>query len=92
MTKGQLLEVVAEYFANKGKFMTMREYKQQADFPISPNMIIRCFGSWGRLPGKIRKYHSDLAAKIDNIDAVAREAVEEPVKPRARTASKPVEE
>lgn len=92
MTKGQLLEVVAEYFANKGKFMTMREYKQQVDFPISPNLILRCFGSWGRLPGKIRKYYPELAAKIDNIHAVAREAEEEPVKPRTRTASKPTEE
>lgn len=90
MTKGQLLEVVAKYFAEKNKFMTMREYKQQADFPISPNLILRCFGSWGRLPSKIRKYYPELAAKIDGIHAVAREVEEEPVK--TRRASKPVEE
>ena len=96
MTKGKVLETLAAYFAAKGKFMNMREYKQQSDFPISPNLIIRCFGSWGRIPGKIRKYYPELAEKMDSVVAVASEPapepapepVPEPVQPARSTRAK----
>jgi hypothetical protein len=64
MTKGQLLETIANYFVAKGKYLNMREYKQQPDFPVSPNLVLRAYGSWGRLPSKIKKYYPDIAAKI----------------------------
>jgi hypothetical protein len=64
MTKGQLLETLAKYFVLKGKYLNMREYKQEPDFPISPNLVLRAYGSWGRLPSKIKKYFPDIAAQI----------------------------
>lgn len=86
MTKGTLLETLAIYFASKGKMLNMREYKQQPDFPVSPNLVIRAFGSWGRVPGKIRKFHPELAAQMTGIEAVASEP--EPVQPARSTRAK----
>jgi hypothetical protein len=91
MTKGKVLETLAAYFATKGKFMNMREYKQQSDFPISPNLVIRCFGSWGRIPGKIRKFYPELAEKMNGVEAVASEPTPEPVQPAKSTRAKAAE-
>jgi hypothetical protein len=71
--------------------MNMREYKQQSDFPISPNLVIRCFGSWGRIPGKIRKFYPELAEKMKGVEAVASEPTPEPVQPAKSTRAKAAE-
>lgn len=64
MTRGQLISAVANYFAEKGKYLTLVEYKQQPDIPVHPNLVFRLFGSWGRLPAQVQKFHPELHAVI----------------------------
>lgn len=53
MSRQATLETLKEYFASKGKFLTMEEYKDAADAPFRFQIVKRTFGSWSRLKGLV---------------------------------------
>ncbi len=48
------LKQLADYFAEKGKFMSAAEYKAADDVPMRFTIAKRPFGSWSRVGSMIR--------------------------------------
>ena len=53
MSRQATLETLKGYFASKGKFLTMEEYKEAEDAPFRFQIVKRTFGSWSRLKGLV---------------------------------------
>lgn len=53
MSRQILIATLKEYFAAKGKFLTMDEYKEQEDAPYRFQIVKRTVGSWSRLKGLV---------------------------------------
>jgi hypothetical protein len=68
MARGPVLQIIAQYFADKGQgYMTYADYKAQTDKPVSAAVLKRAAGgSWTRVKARIEKYFPDIAAKINN--------------------------
>ena len=45
----RIAQSIAEYFAKKGKIMTMKEYIAENDTPHRARAVRKITGSWGRL-------------------------------------------
>jgi hypothetical protein len=53
MSRQILIATLKDYFASKGKFLSMDEYKEQEDAPYRFQIVKRTVGSWSRLKGLI---------------------------------------
>ena len=53
--KAAILKQLADYFAEKGKVMTVAEYKAADDRPIRYMVAKRPFGSWSRMQSMLRR-------------------------------------
>jgi hypothetical protein len=62
MSRQILIETLKDYFTAKGKFLTMDEYKEQADAPYRFQIVKRTVGSWSRLKGLIGDISAPVAA------------------------------
>lgn len=75
-----IIEQVGNYFASKGKTMSLEEYKTQEDAPIRFQLIKRSIGSWSRLlnmVGDISKYN---AVAVSNEQPKEKEPEKQPEK------------
>jgi len=54
MNRKAILGKVANYMADKGKFMSQDEYKRAADKPFNFVALRRIWASWSRLEGLIQ--------------------------------------
>lgn len=79
MSRQAILETLKGYFASKGKFLTMEEYKEAEDAPFRFQIVKRTFGSWSRLKGL-----------VGDIDAPTPAPTPKPVAPKP--AAKPAED
>lgn len=84
MSRQATLETLKEYFASKGKFLTMEEYKDAADAPFRFQVVKRTFGSWSRLKGLV----GEVATKA----AAPKPAAPKPAAKPAAAPAEPVEE
>ena len=53
--KAAILKQLADYFAEKGKVLTVAEYKAADDRPIRYMVAMRPFGSWSRMQSMLRR-------------------------------------
>ena len=53
--KKAILQELADYFAEKGKVLTVEEYKAAEDRPIRYMVAKRPFGSWSRMQSMLRR-------------------------------------
>jgi len=73
MNRKAILEKVANYMADKGKFMSQDEYKRAADKPFNFVALRRIWASWSRLEGLIKanypaqweKMNSPVVPKVE---------------------------
>ena len=84
MSRQATLETLKEYFASKGKFLTMEEYKDAADAPFRFQIVMRTFGSWSRLKGLV----GEVATKA----TAPKPAAPKPAAKPAAAPAEPVEE
>lgn len=63
MSRQATLESLKEYFAGKGKFLTMEEYKEAEDAPFRFQIVKRVFGSWSRLKGLVGEIEAPIKAE-----------------------------
>lgn len=66
MSKKRALIVLSDYFVEKGKFMTEREYREQNDTPMRALLVRRYAGSWSRIPLLIEKNFPEKYEAITN--------------------------
>jgi len=66
MNRKAILLKVAEYMAEKGKFMSQDEYKRASDKPYNFVALRRLWASWSRLEGLIQANHPDLWEKMNS--------------------------
>lgn len=85
MSRQATLATLKEYFASKGKFMTMEEYKEALDAPVRFQVVKRTFGSWSRLKGLVGEISTKAAPK-----ATPKAAAPKPA-PKAATTAPEVE-
>ena len=52
--KKAILEELADYFAEKGKILSVTEYKAADDTPIRYMVAKRPFGSWSRMQSMLK--------------------------------------
>ena len=90
-----IVKQLAEYFAEKGRILSLREYKEAEDAPVRLAIAKRLVGSWSRLPEMIRKNFPELHEKLmEGPDRVKISAPEPKVAPKpaptpTRTVAKP---
>lgn len=60
-----ILEQLADYFMDKGKFLTAREYRQQTDAPVRHVLVPRLVGPWTRLKPLIARAFPEKYAIIE---------------------------
>lgn len=53
MSKQQVINSLREYFADKGKFMTVEEYKAAEDAPVRFQIVKRVLGTWTRVKNSV---------------------------------------
>tara|TARA_Y100000592_G_C5479681_1_gene324537 strand:+ start:3646 stop:3930 length:285 start_codon:yes stop_codon:yes gene_type:complete len=80
--KKQLLKQLADYFAEKGKFLSAAEYKAAEDAPMRFVIAKRPFGSWSRVASMIKTNYPEEWAKMNT------PVVEEAPKPAPKKATK----
>ena len=80
--KKQLLKQLADYFAEKGKFLSAAEYKAAEDAPMRFVIAKRPFGSWSRVASMIKTNYPEEWAKMNA------PVVEEAPKPTPKKATK----
>lgn len=85
MSRQTTLETLKEYFASKGKFLTMDEYKEAEDAPFRFQIVKRTFGSWSRLKGLVGEVAATKAAPAPK--PVAPKPAAKPVATTEDTAS-----
>jgi hypothetical protein len=64
MSRQATLQTLKEYFATKGKFLTMEEYKEAADAPFRFQIVKRAFGSWSRLKGLVGEVGGEVVVPV----------------------------
>lgn len=84
MSRQATLNTLKEYFAEKGKFLTIEEYKEADDTPFRFQIVKRVFGSWGRLKG--------LVGEVTPLTTAPTPAPKPAPKTAAKPAAKAVEE
>ncbi len=50
------IELLSEYFEEKGSISTQLEYNQSTDTPIRPQQVKRIFGNWSRMEKIVRAF------------------------------------
>lgn len=84
MSRQATLNTLKEYFAGKGKFLTIEEYKEANDTPFRFQIVKRVFGSWGRLKGLVGEVTPLVKAEAPKTAPKAA--------PKTKTATKVVDE
>ena len=85
MTRIKLIsKSIADYFAKKGKVMSMKEYIAQNDTPHRARAVRRITGSWARLLQIIRVSFPEEWEKATNPPPTPKPAA----KPKAKAAKK----
>ena len=79
MTRKRILEILADYFIEKGEMLDKREYNKQDDRPIRATLVSRGIGSWARVPRMIERNFPDKFAEIGKLKQEVK-PVEKPVK------------
>ncbi len=84
------LKQLADYFAEKGKFLSPAEYKAADDTPMRFVIAKRPFGSWSRVASMIKTSFPEQWAAANSVEEVAPEpkpapkkAVKATTKPKA---------
>ena len=77
MNRKAILEKVANYMADKGKFMSQDEYKRASDKPFNFVALRRIWASWSRLEGLIQVNYPAQWEKM-NSPVVAPKVEEKP--------------
>ena len=80
----RIVKSIAEYFAKKGKVMSMKEYIAQNDTPHRARAVRRITGSWARLLQIIRVSFPEEWEKATNPPPTPKPAA----KPKAKAAKK----
>ena len=83
MNKPAILKQLIEYFQNKGKVLSIDEYKAAADAPMRFMAAKRAFGSWARMTQMV-----EHKMRMDNISIEAPKAAP---KAKAKPAPKKAE-
>lgn len=78
MSRQVTLGTLKEYFASKGKFLTMEEYKEAEDAPVRFQAVKRLFGSWSRLKGLVGEVTPVTAPKPAPVQKAAPKTKPEP--------------
>jgi len=89
--KKEMLKQLADYFAEKGKFLSAAEYKAAEDVPMRFVIAKRPFGSWSRVASMIKTNFPEQWAKANPIEepepapkpAPKKKAVKATPKPKA---------
>ena len=83
MNKPAILKTLMEFFLDKGKILSIDEYKAAADAPMRFAVAKRAFGSWARMTQMI-----EHKMRVDN---TVMEAPKAAPKPKAKPAPKKAE-
>jgi|TARA_B110000908_G_scaffold148241_1_gene180583 hypothetical protein len=81
MNKPAILKTLLEYFLDKGKILSIDEYKAAQDAPMRFMVAKRAFGSWARMSQMI-----EAKMRVDNTPMPAPAPA-----PKAKPASKKAE-
>ena len=66
--KKEMLKQLADYFAEKGKFLSAAEYKAAEDVPMRFVIAKRPFGSWSRVASMIKtNFPEHLVFRFENL-------------------------
>jgi hypothetical protein len=60
MNKPAVLKILVEYFSEKGKILSVPEYKAAEDAPMRFIVAKRAFGSWARMTQMAKKQMLDI--------------------------------
>jgi hypothetical protein len=77
MSRKTTLETMKEYFAGKGKFLTIDEYKEADDTPVRFILLKRTFGSWARLKSLVGEFEVTAVVEVPKQEAPKQEAPKE---------------
>ena len=69
--KKAILQELADYFAEKGKILSVTEYKAADDTPIRYMVAKRPFGSWSRMQSMLKVNFPEQWAKTQEAPAPA---------------------
>ena len=83
MNKPAILKTLMEFFLDKGKILSIDEYKAAEDAPMRFAVAKRAFGSWARMTQMI-----EHKMRVDN---TVMEAPKAAPKPKAKPAPKKAE-
>jgi hypothetical protein len=80
--KTSTLKILADYFIQKGKILSLKEYRVQPDAPIRARTVLRIFSPWARVSKMIQKNFPDEFARITSaeVDSEVLEKAEKLVK------------
>lgn len=90
-SKKAVLKQLADYFADKGKIMSIAEYKAAEDRPIRYMLAKRPFGSWNRMTSMVKTNFPEQWAKTQApapAPTPAPKAAPKKVAPKAASAKK----
>lgn len=65
----KMLNTLREYFATKGKVLSISEYKEQTDTPFRYVVVKRKFGNWGRLENLVGELPEITVPKVVKVPA-----------------------
>jgi hypothetical protein len=86
MSRKTTLETMRGYFTEKGKFLTIDEYKEAEDAPIRFILLKRTFGSWARLKSLVGEFEVTAVIEVPKQE----DPKEETPKEEAPKTEKPV--
>ena len=85
----KIAQSIAEYFAKKGKIMTMKEYIDQPDTPHRARAVRKITGSWGRLIKLIKvNFPKEFAAATTKPATTPKPAIKAKAPAKAKVAKK----
>ncbi len=61
MSRVLMLQTLKDYFATKGRVLSMSEYKEQTDAPYRFIVVKRKFGNWARLETMLSRMGDAIA-------------------------------
>ena len=82
MNKPAILKTLIDYFLDKGKILSIEEYKAASDAPMRFMVAKRAFGSWARM--------TQMAEQKMRVDNTPMPAPTPDPKPKAKPAPKKV--